>query len=107
MVWRPSLTVTVPVGCRPPATVTFTALADPKVEGSGRDRRDGRGQHLAGGDLDVVDAPAVDATATVAADCEAHLDRVAERHAGSARSMIEVPQWLDLATVGAGEAGCP
>src|SRR6188472_2375456 len=35
-VFEPSFTVTLPDGVPPaPATVTFTALADPKVEGSG------------------------------------------------------------------------
>ena len=79
MVVAPSLTVTEPVGVpAPPVTVTLIELAVPKVEGSGTCTAatvDGAST-LAGGHLDVVDPPAVDAATTVATDCEPDLDGV-------------------------------
>ena len=60
-------------------------------------RSGGRGQHLAGGDLDVVDPPAEDTATAVTTNREAHLDGVADVYTGSSvRSMIDVPQSLTI-----------
>src|SRR5688572_25611350 len=84
-----------PAGPRALQRVIFTLSAPPTLRAPGGNR-----SAEAGGDLDVVDVPAVESTATVASDVEAELHGVARVHAGLGQvDLRRAPRADDLATV--------